>query len=100
MSCRCGHPDCDLPLEPATATKGTTMTDRYTELMAQRQALIDDGVPEGVLTMPLPEPELLPGYVVLRCPDCDATAVGRPSESIEHAEDGAHVHHMTYGGGA
>ncbi|MDF2554142.1 MAG: hypothetical protein K0R60_37 [Microbacterium sp.] len=41
--------------------------------------------------------DLEPGWVVLACPDCDATAVGRPGESIEHADGGAHVHHMSYG---
>lgn len=48
-------------------------------------------------TRELPEPELLPGAVVLHCPDCDATVVGSPGDMLEHAEDGAHVHSMTYG---
>jgi hypothetical protein len=47
----------------------------------------------------LPEPELLPGAQILHCPDCDATAIGGAGDSIEHADNGAHVHHTTYGDG-
>ncbi len=57
-----------------------------------------DHIDPDVETVDLPA-ELAPGWVVLTCTDCDATMVGRPGESLEHADGGAHVHHTTYAAG-
>lgn len=46
------------------------------------------------------EADLAPGAVLLSCSSCDATVAGWPGDSIEHAEDGAHVMAMTYGSGS
>jgi hypothetical protein len=44
--------------------------------------------------------DLAPGAVLLSCPSCPATIAGWPGDSIEHADDGAHVMAMTYGSGS
>lgn len=40
---------------------------------------------------------LEPGWVILTCPSCDATMVGRPSDRLEHGDGGAHVYVVSYG---
>lgn len=42
---------------------------------------------------------LAPYGVILQCAHCPEELAGYVGESIEHTEDGAHVHHMTYGTG-
>lgn len=44
--------------------------------------------------------ELELGFVIVHCPSCDTTQVGRPGDALEHAEGGAHVWHPSYGAGA
>lgn len=54
--------------------------------------------PDLVEIVDLPEPELLPGAMVIQCTECDATVVGANGDTLEHANDGAHVYSPRYGG--
>lgn len=47
-----------------------------------------DEIDPDVVELPA---DLEPGAVVIRCPQCPATMVGTPGDTLEHADDGAHV---------
>lgn len=53
-----------------------------------------DEIDPDVVELPA---DLEPGAVVIRCPQCPATMVGTPGDTLEHADDGAHVFAPTYG---
>jgi hypothetical protein len=44
--------------------------------------------------------DLEPGFVIIRCRDCDSTMVGRPGDEMTHTGPDQHVYATTYGGGA
>lgn len=99
----------DVPLEGSvrrtgpseitlTPPAGGSLGRAFAAALRQLADRVDPDVPDAPVD--LDPVDLEPGFVIVRCPVCEASQVGRPGDALEHADDGAHVYSATYGGGA
>lgn len=92
----------DVPLEVSarrtgpsevtlTPPDGGSLGRAFAGALRQLADQVDPDVPDAPVD--LDPAELEPGFVIVRCPVCDTSQAGRPGDTLEHAEDGAHVYH-------
>ncbi|MGX5772685.1 hypothetical protein ACWKWN_18235 [Microbacterium trichothecenolyticum] len=85
--------DLTVTIQTAPDTLRAAIAGALREAADQIEA---DGAPRD-----LAPADLEPGYVVIRCADCDSQTVGRPGDRLEHGRYGSHIHHVEgYGGKA